>query len=122
MKVLLFTCLLLGSVINAQGNDDSDDGVMDLDYDYPLLPHAGILPFKVKASNGVSYHAEVDNGDLDFVDIQGTFANNHQYFEIRCKRNCQQGEIYSFFLTENKMIAGFEGKPPEILAFIVEIV
>lgn len=119
MKSILFGCLVLLSFISVQGIDD--DGVFDLDNDSPSLPHDSSLWFKVEAKYGRSYHPDYDNANLEFVNPGNIFVNDHQYFNIKCKKQCQKGEEYYFFLTENRVQTNHIGEPPNILAYIIEI-
>ncbi len=118
MKYILLGCLVLLSVIGVEGNNDN--GALDVDLVSPLpLPEGGSLWFKKEKNFGNSHHGDYNNPNLEFVNPGSAFIGNYQYFNIKCKNQCQVGDEYDLFLTENVQ---HTGQPPESFAYVVKIV
>ena len=120
MKNLLLGCLVLRSVIVVEGTND--DGILDIGNEIASLHHDASLWFKLEVFNGITYHPDYDNQNLEFINVGNTVINNYQYFNVQCKKDCKEGDEYDLFLTENLAGSQYTGVPPNTYAFIVQII
>lgn len=115
MKAIL-ALFLICLVVN--GNPSS---AIDINEEPLILPRGSSTWFKMKIKDGHPWQTDSNDPDLLFIDVGNSIADGYQFFHVACKRSCQSGETYSFFLTETRVGNAHSGEPLATLAYILYV-